>query len=451
MTAARVAQVRVDERVELLSIIFRLAGAPEYSGRAVATYAEAIDAHFGQFKDHPAVIAAKELRERHGISHNAVVDLAVHLTPLPELRERVNLPSPQMDHRWSGVAVAPFVEKVRAFAADANVAAFFAQQRPLYGLIERRTRYVVDHEVKLDWVRTYYGGSQGARFFIVPAINGGFAYGPRFHGSAGELEFYAIMNSWQTDEDLRPTFPVSSVGTVVHELSHPYVTPLVLEKYEELRPAGEQLMRSFASQMRDLAYNEAPTVIHESIIRAAVARYKLAHVGEDAARRELTRQRQQGFVWIEELYDLLGTYEQNRTRYPTLRDFFPELRSYFSGLAQRAPAMAAAYETTRPRVVEFSPANGSTNVAPGTRLITFRFDRMMNGGRGFRTLPGAENWTARTVGWDDGLRLLTVVIDLEPNREYKFELHPGFVKSAEGVPVVPTTLVFRTGPAPTSR
>lgn len=443
-----IAEVGVDERVELLAIIFRLAGAEEYSNRQLAIYTEAIETHFGQFRSHPAVLAAKELRERHGISHNAVAEIAVHLTPFPELRERVDLTGSQLDHRWSEEIAAPFLEKVRAFAADTNAARFFAQQRPLYTLVERRARYVAESEASLKWVRDYYGGNQDARLFVVPALgNGSFAYGPRFYGGGAEREFYVILNIWQMDEDLRPAVPVSSASTMVHELSHSYVTPLVLEKYDELRPAGEQLLRTFEPQMRALAYTEAATVIHESIIRAMVARFKLAHAGEAAARRELLRQRQQGFLWIEELYDLLGTYEQNRTRFPTIRDFYPVLRDYFLDLARRAPAVAAAYEAQRPRVVEFTPANGSTNVDPATTTVTFRFDRPMSGSMGFRRLPDPENWTAKSAVWDESRRLLTVTIDLEPSRRYEFDLLPQFNQSADGIPVGPTTLVFTTGPA----
>ena len=48
-------EIRVDPRIELLSIIFRLAGNPEYSRGEVRSYVEDVEAHFGPFREHAVV------------------------------------------------------------------------------------------------------------------------------------------------------------------------------------------------------------------------------------------------------------------------------------------------------------------------------------------------------------------------------------------------------------
>ncbi len=70
---------RFDERVELLGIVYRLAGAPEYQSVALKSYDDDINRHFAKFKIHPAVLAAKVSRNAAGIAYNAVVDYAVHI------------------------------------------------------------------------------------------------------------------------------------------------------------------------------------------------------------------------------------------------------------------------------------------------------------------------------------------------------------------------------------
>ena len=72
-------QVKVDPRIELLSLIFRLAGNPEYSQARVQAYAQDVDKHFGGFQDHAVVNLARELRRNDGVSYDAVMSLAVHL------------------------------------------------------------------------------------------------------------------------------------------------------------------------------------------------------------------------------------------------------------------------------------------------------------------------------------------------------------------------------------
>src|SRR5690606_17139487 len=64
--AARMVTVRVDPRVELMSLIFRLAGNPEYSQAKVPAYAAAADEHFAAHHEHAVVKLARELRRRHG-------------------------------------------------------------------------------------------------------------------------------------------------------------------------------------------------------------------------------------------------------------------------------------------------------------------------------------------------------------------------------------------------
>ena len=59
-------QVAVDPRVELLCIIFRLAGNPEYNKAPACPYVRDVEARFGPFKDHAAVQMARTLRRRRG-------------------------------------------------------------------------------------------------------------------------------------------------------------------------------------------------------------------------------------------------------------------------------------------------------------------------------------------------------------------------------------------------
>jgi hypothetical protein len=47
--------VVVDPRVELLSLIFRLAGNPEYNMARVESYAEDAEKQFGKFRSHAVV------------------------------------------------------------------------------------------------------------------------------------------------------------------------------------------------------------------------------------------------------------------------------------------------------------------------------------------------------------------------------------------------------------
>ena len=82
----------VDARVELMSIIFRLAGHPEYNmANSKSPYADEVEQQFGSLRNHPAVKYAQELRSRSGISYDAVMSLAVHVNDALELKEKIQL------------------------------------------------------------------------------------------------------------------------------------------------------------------------------------------------------------------------------------------------------------------------------------------------------------------------------------------------------------------------
>lgn len=76
-------RVEVDPRIEVSGIVCRLAEYPEYTMGRVQSYTTAVDAHFGGFRNHPVVARARQLRRTRGISFNAPISLAVHLTNPP--------------------------------------------------------------------------------------------------------------------------------------------------------------------------------------------------------------------------------------------------------------------------------------------------------------------------------------------------------------------------------
>lgn len=54
---------KVDERVELLSIVFRLADCNEYSSKRFKLYTDKIDTHFSAYKNHELIQFIQQIRE----------------------------------------------------------------------------------------------------------------------------------------------------------------------------------------------------------------------------------------------------------------------------------------------------------------------------------------------------------------------------------------------------
>lgn len=65
----------VDKRVELLSIIFRLTGNPEYNRNDFKLYTDRIESHFSPYKNHELISFARSLVKTDGVSYDAVMSM----------------------------------------------------------------------------------------------------------------------------------------------------------------------------------------------------------------------------------------------------------------------------------------------------------------------------------------------------------------------------------------
>ena len=119
--------VSFDPRVELLSVIFRLAGNPEYNHpRSSSSYAAEVEKPVGSFRGHPVVQSARTLRARRGVSYDAVISMAIHVEDAAGLQERVafdRTPS-SLDARWRADEARDFLEKARQFVKDTDFLKF---------------------------------------------------------------------------------------------------------------------------------------------------------------------------------------------------------------------------------------------------------------------------------------------------------------------------------------
>ncbi len=337
-------QVAVDPRVELLCVVFRLAGNPEYNKAPSCPYVREVEEHFGPFKDHAAVQMARILRATHGASYDAVISLAVHVEDAVSLKERVPFdPQPErLDGRWSANNARPFLEQVRAFAKDTKFDSFVAAHQALYTEAAERLRRKLGERDYLAWFDEFFGARPGATFHAVP----GLLTGPNCYGAGIRLadraeEIYQVMGVWAHDADGVPVFGDDIRGTVVHEFCHAYVNAVVDRQAAALRAAGEVIFPHVREAMAKQAYGNWLTTVKESCVRACVVRHLLKVEGKAAADAETKRQHARQFVWMEELVRLLDDYEGERGRYPTFEAFFPRIVEFFNEYAKRDLGEAA--------------------------------------------------------------------------------------------------------------
>jgi hypothetical protein len=340
-------QIVVDPRVELMSIVFRLAGNLEYCQGRVVSYAKDVDEYFAKFRDHPAVEMARRLRDNAGIVLDAPMSLAVHVTNVFSLEERVRLAPrpPELDFRWTPDSARGFLTVLRSFVKDADFKGFLEHHQNFYRTAVERLSAVLDGPKVRAWFDGFFGARPNWDFIVaLGLLNGGSSYGPSIRLPAGRGEIYSILGVSTVDNAGLPKFEPSVVATIIHEFSHAYANPLIEAHKAELETAAKKIFHQVADDMRKQAYGSWEPIMYESLVRACCVRYTLAFNGPEAAAQEVNYNRNRRFLWTGELANLLGEYEKQRDRYPTLDSFFSKITAFFTKYSRNIETEVAAFK-----------------------------------------------------------------------------------------------------------
>ena len=440
-------RVGVDPRVELMSIVFRLAGNSEYTQGRVPSYLDAIDRHFGPYRDHKAIQIARDLAKT-GVGFGVPMNLAVRLKDVESLSERVPFDRADsgLNSEWQGVKARAFVDALRSFVTDTRFNEFLKSQQPIYDVTDNRLRKFVETNLDLTWYTRFFGARSPVRFIIVPGlVNGGPSYGASVVAEDGVMEMYAIPGVVEVDAEGLPRFSSGDfLQTTVHEFIHSYSNPLVDRYGAQLAKAGEQLNEPLREAMGRQGYRTGKTLLYESMVRAVTIRYIFDHAGPEAARRAEEAERTRSFLWIGGLCDLLAAYEKNREAYPALESFMPKVVQFFNDEAPRIGELKSSYEESRLKVVSMSITNHSQDVDPGVAEIVIRFNHPVQQVRNPQSVRDPRFGPGR---FDKTGTVLSIPVALEPDCQYRFPLTwPGgdsFV-SANGVPMNTYKIDFHT-------
>jgi predicted Zn-dependent peptidase len=118
----------------------------------------------------------------------------------------------------------------------------------------------------------------------------------------------------------------------------------------ELQTSGIEIFKRVKAAMSRMAYGNWLIMIRESLVRASVIRFLHAKFGEEAAEKGIQSENKRQFFWIGGLSNLLGDYDQTRTAYPTLDDFFPKIIEFFDTYADRIDQDVETMEKERQAV-----------------------------------------------------------------------------------------------------
>lgn len=336
---ARTIDVQVNENVELMSILARMAGYPEYNMDLAGKYIKDIDVYFKDHSGHPAIKYMQKVRRSSRISYDAVMSMAIHLVNRNGHFSLIEENVPTLEKRWKGVDKSDFLLYLNQFYKDTDFNKFFNDHRGLYEKGLESYRMNVMKHLNIDWYPKFYGNEPQETFSVIIGFcNGGGIYGINRKVVGKKKEVFAIVGYYVDNNDF-PMYNRDCLPLLVHEFNHSFINYLLDEnKYSghvmELEQAAIDLFLSSRWSMMKQAYGNWKTVVNESLVRAAVICYMLdnKYNREDVA-NELSEQVQRNFRWMPELVTLMRKYEKKRKRYETLEEYYPHIIKFFKDYA----------------------------------------------------------------------------------------------------------------------
>jgi len=338
--------VKIDPRVELLGVVYRIGGHPEFSQGQVERYLNDVDDYFAPYRDHPVVALAKELRESHGISFDAVMQMALHLddafTPAPIRSLDDESLQLYADGRWTESDARRFIDELADFVRKSDFKRFYEEHAAIYQHTVHAMQSFVDAELDESWLQNYFGFAPGESFTIVPAmIDGPASYGPKYLDAQGKEKFYAIVGINSTDKEGMPVVGADALELIIHEFSHSFVNDLVQAHRSEFEVPAGKIFETVAPAMERMAYPNWQIMVDESLVRAVVIRYLLAHGDTEGAKKRVQYEVKRSFLWMPELTKWLAEYEQNRERYSGFDDYMPRVAAFFVNYASHLDGAGA--------------------------------------------------------------------------------------------------------------
>jgi len=437
---------KVDERVELLSIVARLAGYNEYSMTLFKVYTDKIENHFSPYKGHEVVQFAKKMKRENSVGYDAVMAMAIHLDE--NLNPRTEFTDKIPEWRWGKDNAYEFVRLLKAFYKDAKCKEFFDANKDLYEEASARFQPIYEH-IDLDWYSTFYGKEPSEKFIVINGLgNGGSNYGTSYNVPDEKKEVYAIMGAWTVDNMGMVVFNRDNYfPTLLHEFNHSFVNELLEKDKEPFKDSGEKIFAVVKDEMTRQAYSNWVTMLNEALVRAAVIKYMEDHnFSKKSIQNEYSYQLSLGFLWIGELVKELNKYDKQRDIYPTLESYMPKLAEAYNNYVEPIQK----YNGKRPIITSISEfANGDILVSPSSiKEITINLDKPLLG-EGYSIYYGNKGQDAfpnfGKKSYSNDKKSVILEVELEKNKEYQFVLKGVAFKTPEGVGINDYEVNFKTG------
>ena len=319
----------VDERIELLSVVQYLSNYGEQYPFLVTIeenlYTRKVDEYFKYIKKDDVISKFEEL-SNNGFDFHVPIKFMLHLN------ENLNIRIPfdnEILERGSGIVeLESFIRLLKSVSNSCDFNKFFIRNQMFYNELVNKFINIIGNFDYIKILEEYFGDTKKSySVIIVPLFSQG-NFGINVKANDNEENIYAILAGFHIEDMLTKELIINLLW---HEFSHSFVNQLA-DVFEEEVLNLDIYFKSMEKYIVKTPYNELKYFLGELIVRAVTIRLISRNISEDLANEFIKKDKEFGFIHIEELSNKLKEYDENRDKYRDFKSFYKEILLFLRAL-----------------------------------------------------------------------------------------------------------------------
>lgn len=382
-------QLIIDERIELVCTVFRLAGAQEYINYQLFDYISEVDDFVYNNKDHPIISFIKDIRDNYNFAYSIAAKSALMVKIVNgnvvydnawNLKKTF---SEEYEQCWTEDIFREYVGLLDDFYKKSNFHLFFISHFQFYEKIVEESAKTISkinvpvleqyYQRRVFPVDLYLGLSTGNNNYSIPGINNQKQWNKHL----------AIVIGVEYENNSVPSISNNQIYTIVHEISHFFVSPLIEKTFRHFSSEMETVFSVVKNDMYSLGYSSARSVAGEWINEIFSIRYFIA-TAEDKNNIDeyIAENEERGFIWFGKAIDetILNCHENS------VSESLSKIIQFAKSLPSRWETIQAEYLSKKPFIIDIQPS--FKEISSNTKMIKVIFsESMMMGISGMLKLP----------------------------------------------------------------
>ena len=429
--------VIVDERIELVSIAFRLAGAMEYVNDRVPEYMAEIDSCFAPYTDHELFTFIRKAREEYNFAYSIPAKSALMLD-LSGGRVRISrdweiekeFDSADDLYCWTEDLFREYVDLLDDFYRESGFHEFFLSHKDFYTTtVERNTD--IPSRVDMSWFERFYGEPAVGVDLYMGLCNGNSNYSifDVMHRKDWDGRLAIVIGATDGGDGI-PVMLEQHFIAIIHEIAHYYTNPLTDMYYPQMEDSMKAIFPHIKEAMAGIGYGHVETVAGEWINELFTLAYLKACFESGRClfsyQYNVAHDEESGYIWMGRAMGFMENFLADRTLYPTVKEFMPQIVAFTNELPEKWDTIAAEFENRHPYVTDIYPAGGV--IPEGVNIVRIRFSEpMLEGIQGLMRIEGYEMlpFDFKASCWEDERTFVIKLGPLEPGMTYGVGLNKG--------------------------